>query len=100
MTSEIVERGGRLFVLDPWENDFSKPVRYRLAWPTGLIAANYRHWVGDSVTSVGGGVYRLKVGLCFRLENGERTRPCPVHTEEAAIPKPRGKKEYRNGAWR
>lgn len=38
--AEIVERNGELFVLENWQNDFSKPIKYRTACPTGLRASH------------------------------------------------------------
>ena len=43
MESEIVDRDGKLFVLDPWQNHFSKPIKYRTCWPTGILTSQYKH---------------------------------------------------------
>jgi len=99
MDSEMVERNGKLFILDAWQNHFSLPVKYRTAWPTGLFATDYPHFVGRTVKPNGGGTYRFSDGLCIRLEHGGETRPSYEHSEERRIPRPPMKKEYRNGRW-
>ncbi len=99
MHSEIIEANGKLFVLDPWQNHFSIPVKYRTAWPTGLFAKDYPHFVGKRVTSYGCGTYRFDDGLLLRLEHGGKTRPDNNYLEERPIPKPPGCHEYRNGRW-
>ena len=97
--SEIIEANGKLFVLDNWECHFTLPIRYRTAWPTGLLAQDYRNLVGRRATYFDNGVYRLDNGLFLRLENDGKTKPSPEHSIERRIPRPPGKKEYRNGRW-
>lgn len=99
MHSEIIEADGKLFVLDPWQNHFSIPVKYRTAWPTGLFAKDYPHFVGKRVTANGSGAYRFDDGLLLRLEMGAETRPSAEYSEERRIPRPPMKNEYRNGRW-
>lgn len=71
--SEIIERGGKLFVLDPWENHSTRPIKYRLAWPTGIFASDYPRFIGQKVRYLYGGIYRFSDGLCLRLEHGGET---------------------------
>jgi len=99
-SSEIVDRDGKLFVLDPWESHFTKPIRYRTAWPTGLFTKDYPHFVGQKVKACGGnGTFRFSDGLMLRLEHGDETRPDSKYCEERPIPKSPGCHEYRNGRW-
>lgn len=97
--SEIVERDGKLFVLDPWQNNFTQPIKYRTAWPTGLYAKDYPHFIGQKVMSGAGGTYRFADGIYLRLEYGNETKPDSRHSEERPIPKSPGCHEYRNGRW-
>lgn len=99
MHSDIIERDGLLYVLDPWLFDWQRPVRYRTAWPTGLRAVDYPELVGTRATDVGDGHYRLEDGRLLSLERGGQTRPAPEHCVEEKIPRPRGRREYRNGRW-
>ena len=96
--SEIVSRKGKLFILDPWKNHVTRPIKYRLAWPTGLYAKAYPHLVGCYV-SCHGGVYRFADGSLLRLEYGDETKPDSRYCEERPIPKAPGCREYRNGRW-
>ncbi|MBD3405017.1 MAG: hypothetical protein GF411_02640 [Candidatus Lokiarchaeota archaeon] len=97
--SEIVVRDGKLYILDPWQRDFEKPVQFRLGWPTGLLSENYPLFVGQKVTNCGNGTFLLRESnIYIQLENGRDT--LPEYTEERKIPKPSGKKEYRYGKWR
>ena len=98
-SSEIVDRDGKLFVLDPWESHFTKPIRYRTAWPTGLFAKDYPHFVGQKVKACAGGTFRFSDGLMLRLEHGGETKPDSNYFEERPIPKSPGCHEYRNGRW-
>jgi len=97
--SEIVEKNKKLYVLDPWESSWTKPIQYRLAWPTGLDARDYQFLVGKHVSYVAGGLYRLPNGTFLRLESGEKTKPDFNQSEERRIPRPRHCHEYRNGRW-
>ena len=97
--SEIVERDGKLFVLDPWENHWTKPIKYRLAWPTGLFSKDYSHFIGKKCVHWSGGICRLDNGIFLKLEHGEKTHPDDEYTEERRIPRPHMKHEYRNGKW-
>ena len=99
MKSKIVEINGKVFVLDQWQNHFTKPIRYRQAWPTGLIAKDYPHIIGKKATPIGSGTYRLDNGLCLRLEYGDKTLPDKEHSEEQEIPRPPKMKTYRGGKW-
>jgi len=98
-TSEIVARDGKLFVLDPWANHFTQPIKYRTAWPTGLSAKDYPNFIGQRVKACAGGTYRFGDGLMLRLERAGETRPDREYCEERAIPKSPGCHEYRNGRW-
>ncbi len=93
--SEVVERGGFLFVLDPWEPMFDEPIERRLAWPTGIRAADYPEWVGQACEYQGSGICRLASGQLFRLESNGQTRADHRHGECRAISPPRGKKLHR-----
>jgi hypothetical protein len=97
--SEIVARDGWLYVLDPWESHYTKPIRYRIAWPTGLLAKDYPHLVGRKAKPCADGTFRFSDGLMLRLEHGGETRPDTNYSEERLIPKPPGCHEYRNGRW-
>lgn len=97
--SEIVERDGKLYVLSPWENDFSDPIQTRLAWPTGLSAQDYPHLIGQTAKACLGGNFRLANFLLLRLERGEKTLPDPRYGEKRPVKKPSGCREYRNGRW-
>jgi hypothetical protein len=99
MNSEIIERDGKLFVLDPWQNHFSQPIEYRTAWPTGLFAKDWSDYVGKTVRPIGDGTYQLDNGLFLRLEHGGYTKPSHEYSEERRIPKPPMMKEYRSGRW-
>ena len=88
MESEVVERDGRLFVLDAWQNHFSLPIKYRMAWPTGLFAKDYPNFIGQKVRPYGSGTYRFNDGLCLWLERGGGTRPNAEYSEERRIPRP------------
>ncbi|MEW6505493.1 MAG: hypothetical protein AB1457_16165 [Chloroflexota bacterium] len=97
--SEIVVRNGRLFVLDQWRNDWMRPIKYRAAWPTGLLERDYPYLAGAKAKYFGGGVFRLENGVMVRLEHGEATKMDQVYTEQRAIPKPPEAHEYRGGRW-
>ena len=98
MNSEIFEHDGKLFVVDPWQNHFTQPIKYRNAWPTGISATQYPHLIGKRVKHCGGGIVRcVDDGLRISLEYGEETH-CETY-EERRIPRPPGKREYRNGRW-
>ena len=97
--SEIVDRGGKLYVLGPWVCHFTKPVMYRSAWPTGLYTVEYPHFVGRKVKCCAGGTYCFSDGLMLRLECGDETKPDTTYREERRIQKPPGCREYRNGRW-
>jgi len=99
MDGEVVERDGKLFVLDPWQNHFTQPIKYRYAWPTGLFSKDYPDFVGKLVNCRSDGIYRMPDGRCFRLEFGGETHPDMKYSEERLIPKPQGCHEYRNGRW-
>jgi hypothetical protein len=92
MNSEIIERDGKLFVLDPWQNHFSLPIKYRIAWPTGIFAKDWPNYVGKTVRPNGNGTYRFDNGLFLRLEHGGDTKPSQEYSEERRIPKPPMKK--------
>ena len=98
MESEIIEQDGKLFVVDPWQNHFTHPIKYRLAWPTGISAKQYPQLINKQVTHCGGGtVCCVDDGLHIALEHGAETY-CETY-EERRIPRPPMKKEYRNGRW-
>jgi hypothetical protein len=99
MKSEIVERGGKLFIMDSWQVDFSKPIRYRLVWPTGLTAKDYSHFIGKKVIYYESGIYKLSNGVYISLEDGELTKFDERYTEEEMIKCPKSKREYHNGRW-
>jgi hypothetical protein len=99
MDSEIVERDGLLYVLDPWENHFTKPIKYRLAWPTGLSAKDYPLFAGQKVQACYGCMYRLPDGVLLKLEFGGETKPDSRYCMERPIPRSPGCHEYRNGRW-
>ena len=100
MESEIVDRDGKLFVLDPWQNHFSKPIKYRTCWPTGILTSQYKHLVGKRCRTNGTGVAILEDKTWIRLEHGPDTTPDPDQCEERQIAKSPGCHEYRNGRWR
>ncbi len=97
--AQIVDRSGKLFVLEPWRNHFSQPIQYQTAWPTGLETKNYLQLVGKEVKHFSEGTYRFNDGLMLRLEHGGRTRPDKNESKEKPIPKPKGCREYYNGRW-
>ncbi|ROR03382.1 hypothetical protein EDC27_0118 [Desulfosoma caldarium] len=99
MKGEIVERAGRLFMLTDWDSDLGRPVRYRLAWPTGLRAADWGHLIGRRCRYVGEGAVEVEGGVWLTLEHGAKTHPDPAHCIEEPIRKPRGAREYRDGRW-
>ena len=97
--SEIIERGGKLYVIESWHNHFSKPIKYRTAWPTGLFASEYPDLIGKKCKLNGFGIARMDDGLCLRLEHGAETKPSPENSEERMIPRPAWAHEYRNGRY-
>lgn len=99
MSAEIVERDGKLFVLDPWQSHFSEPIQYRTAWPTGISAKDYPHFIGQKAESGPGGTYRLESGILIRLEHAGATHPDRRYTEEKQIRRPRGNYKYHSGRW-
>ena len=99
MGSEIVERDNYLYVLDAWQSEDSRPIRYRAAWPTGLIAKDHLHLIGECEHVLDGQV-RTPQGVVVTLEDRGQTKISPQYTEERRIPRPAGKHEYRSGAWR
>ena len=99
MESEIVEYDGKLFVLDPWQNEFSRPIKYRTCWPTGILASQYPHLIGQKCRTNGTGVALLEDKTWIRLEHGGETTPDPNWCQERPIPKPPRAHEYRNGRW-
>jgi len=100
----VIARDGKLYVQGPWHNDFRKPVRSRLAWPTGLSEKEYPHLVGQKLTRWGvgetGGTFQAENGMVLHLEHGGKTCACDKYRETEEIPKPRGCTTYRNGMWR
>ena len=97
--AEVVERDGKLYILEYWQNDFSKPVQRRIAWPTGLYTQDCPSCVGQLAKPFSGGRYKLSDGLILQLEDGRKTLPSEEYSEERAIPKPPGYHEYSNGRW-
>jgi len=97
--TEIIERNGKLFILDAWISHFTKPIQYRTAWPTGLYTSDFPQFIGQHVKLEDYGVARFADGTLIGLENRGETRPVAEYCEERPIPKPRGAREYRNGQW-
>lgn len=96
----IVEHERKLYILDPWTNHFTQPIKYRTAWPTGLLAADHIELLGQPVQHIGSGIVRVtKTGVHVRLEHGGETKPDPDACEERRIPQSPGTHEYRNGRW-
>ncbi len=95
----IIERAGELFILENWQNHFTKPIKYKLAWPTGVLSSQYPHFVGKKCTISGTGIARMEDGVHIRLKSGAYTKPAQEHCKERPIPKPPWAHEYRNGRW-
>uniref|UniRef100_A0A6M3LGQ1 Uncharacterized protein n=1 Tax=viral metagenome TaxID=1070528 RepID=A0A6M3LGQ1_9ZZZZ len=98
--STIVEReDGRLYILDPWQNHFTKPIKYRTAWPTGLSATEYPHLIGKNCVAKGTGLYLVDGGIYVALEHRDKTMPSAEFSEERIISKPPWCHMYYNGRW-
>lgn len=101
--AEIVERDGKLFILDSWETEFSRPIQYRNAWPTGLRSKDYPDLVGAACIYAGNGTYEIEKPVCgsllVGLEHRGETRPDRNHTEERPVQKPKKAREWRRGEW-
>ena len=103
---EIVERGNKIYILDLWENHFSKPMRYRRAWPTGITADRLPGLIGKTARLTRrepGGIYEVKgrfgESVQIQLAQGGKTKPCDKHRQERNIKAPKGFKEYYDGKW-
>jgi hypothetical protein len=100
MDLEIVEKNGRLCLKDSWATDFNKPERYRVYWPTGIMASDYPHLVGRMAHYIGGGLYQPADGPAVALENRAETHPDATLTETEPIKRPKWAKSYHNGEWK
>lgn len=99
--AEIIERDGKIYILDSWESDYRKPVQYRLVWPTGLCASFYPNFIGMECSCIDAGVYRIDgTGTMIQLEDGGQTMPEKRYYEERKIRKPCNCTDYRDGKWR
>ncbi|MDD5068725.1 MAG: hypothetical protein PHN89_03955 [Candidatus Pacebacteria bacterium] len=100
---EIGELDGKLVVIDDWIPQWDKPINQRLYYPTGVSASEYAHLIGVEVKYYCDGVYFTRSnyistnGVRIILENAGKTKP--IKSDLKPIPKSRGFKEYRYGAW-
>lgn len=99
-TDSVIEaRDGRLFIFDTWQTDWTRPVQYRAAWPTGLRESNCEHLVGQTCRYIDNGIYQITHGPAIALEHRGQTKTSQEHTEERPIPRPKGRTTYRHGKW-
>ncbi len=97
--AKVTNINGKLYVVEDWQNDWSKPVQYQTAWPTGIKANDYEQLINEPCTYVEAGLYRLPLGLLLRLEHGGETKSDKSVEQERPIPKPKNMKVYRDGQW-
>ena len=66
--SEIFAHGdGMLYIVDPWEKDFHRPVVRRRVWATGLYARDCPSLVGQGVRRLTSGTYMTDSGARIRV---------------------------------
>lgn len=85
MESEIIEREGKIFIMDPWDTCDYKPVRFRKVWPTGLLSIDYNGLIGKKAIYKNNGIYQVNLlGLCketyIKLQYGDKTNPDPLYS--------------------
>jgi hypothetical protein len=99
MNCKVIEHKGQLYIQGEPQNHWREPIRYWLAWPTGISTSNYGYLVGQKARPMFPGLYQTESGIRIELENGPETKSSPEASHEEPIKRPRGKTEYRNGAW-
>jgi hypothetical protein len=95
----LVEHEGLIFIEElEWTNDWNKPVKYKLSWPTGVFVRP--DLLGKKAQFMGNGLVKIENGVFIALEYREKTKPSQKYSVEDPIKKKCGFREYKNGAWR